>query len=84
MNLKQPLELEIYWKNGTDCQLESLGIEVDYIPETRPMMFYSVDYISSGEPQGVNEEKGFISSGGEEFATTLSYDELKNKIKFHL
>lgn len=81
MNLNTPLEVEVYWKNGESCQLEELGIKTEYIPETKRMTFYSVDYVSIGEPEGVGYEVGFLSSGGEEFATTLSYEDLNSKVR---
>lgn len=80
MNLKSPLELDIYWKNGETCQLEELGIEVDYKPETKLLTFYSVDYVSRGNIGGLDYEVWFLSSGGEEFATMFSYEKLKAEI----
>lgn len=88
MNLLKPLELEIYWKNDAACQLEQLGIPVDeqngYKPETTLITFYSVDNVTSGTIIGIDGETGFITSGGQEFGTNMTYQELKNIIDSHL
>jgi hypothetical protein len=76
MNLSNPIEIQVLWKNEDTCHLEELGISTTYIPETKPITFYSVDYVSTGIPQGLDYETGFLSSGGEEFATLTSYDNL--------
>lgn len=81
---KIPLEIEIYWRNGDDCKLEDLGIEVTRIPETKLVTFYSIDYHSRGDITSIPHEVGFLSSGREEFATTLSYQKLGELIKQHL
>jgi len=79
MNLKTPFELQIYWKNDQACQLEELGISVT-IEETQPIMFYSVDIVSKGTIEGSDKEIGYIGVGGEEYATTLSYEELNELV----
>ena len=80
MRLSKPLELEIYWKNGDACELEALGIKTTYIPETKLVTFYNIDYVSVGEPEGIGKETGFLSSGGEEYATPLTYDQLNAEV----
>lgn len=84
MNLSKPLQLQVLWKNADACQLEDLGIATTYIPETKPIMLYSVDYISHAQAQGLDYETAFISSGGEEFATLMSYQELVSLVAEYL
>jgi len=82
MNLSKPIEIEIYWKNDQACQLEDLGISVT-IEDTQPITFYSVDIVSKGTLEGSDKEIGYIGVGGEEYATTLSYEELNKLVMGH-
>lgn len=80
MNLRKPLDLEVYWQSSVDCQLEDLGIKTDSIPEKKTITFYTIDHTYKGIVSWEDKECGVIRSGGEEYATVLTYEQLKGVI----
>jgi len=77
MNLKKPLEIDTYWNSPEFEEMRELGIDCEYIPVFKKITFYTVDHIFSCESKNEPIEKGYIMSGGEQYRTVLTYQELK-------
>lgn len=84
MTLNKPWEVECYWNDPERYDLENLGIKVSGAPSTRKVIVFDVDNLTSGTISDGEIETGFITSGGQEYATIHSYDELKELIKQYI
>ena len=81
MNLKTPLTLNIFWNTPEATQLLDLGIEIsDERPETRECIFFTIDNISGYSFNWSNKVFGCICSGGDEYISELTYEELKTAV----
>lgn len=73
------IELDIYWLEGFANQKKELGLELEKgDATTKKVTFFTIDNIS--ETDYHDEKVGCVSSGGQEYLTTLSLEELKHRI----
>ncbi|MEY3085978.1 MAG: hypothetical protein RL037_2197 [Bacteroidota bacterium] len=72
-----PIELEIYFNTDETDNLEKMGLTSHVTNcETRLMTFFKIDAIGiAKEPDGF--EYGIIYSAADNFASVLTYEELK-------
>ncbi len=75
------IEVNVLWHTDESSEAEKLGIDY-YIEdlETRAVTFYRIDAISPCKSYPPYEFTN-IHSGGEKWIATVSYNEMKQKIK---
>lgn len=75
------LELDILWLSKDKVEMMKLGISGvdDGEEETQPVTFYSIDNIQKYEENG--KKRSVVISGGSEYITIISYEELKKRIR---
>lgn len=67
------IKLPILWLSPQGAELEALGIEYSGEPDIKEVYFTSIDHFYE------NDEGVVISSGGEQFQTTLTINQFINK-----
>ncbi len=76
MDLKEPLELEVFYESENSVILQDLGVDMDNNrsdKDLRKIMIYSVNYVAPFLFDDEEAPYGSLNSGGTTFVTSLSY-----------
>lgn len=84
MNLKKPLEIDIFESDDKQAELENLGIKASYSAQLIKCTLYSIDYINPYKPDWNDKPVSVIGSGGFEFISPLGYEEMKSLINKYI